>query len=212
MHNKPPVSVVVSPLLHPRWKHSFQGKSCFLIELTHSETIVGEEGPQKLLCVVVTGERNQELDINIFMLHKPVFQRVLRTDLILACKTFTTNSSLRHEYSYCKIYTSIKQRVYSLLGFLLPLDSSAFQRMTEKNPTFPHDWEQHKGHLCQNLQRDSISPLTLGGHFPPSELWPDTESTTFGVYSKPVGTKCKYFATNLFCYWRGKILWVEERV
>lgn len=69
-----------------------------------------------------------------------------------------------------KFTQSIKQRVYSLLGFLLPLDSSVFQRMTEKNLTFPHDWEQHKGHLCLNLQRDSISPVTVGIHFPASEL------------------------------------------
>lgn len=61
-------------------------------------------------------------------------------------------------------------RVYSLLGFSLPLDSSVFQRTTEKNLIFPHDWEQHKGHLCLNLQRDSISPVTDGSHFPAPEL------------------------------------------
>lgn len=69
-----------------------------------------------------------------------------------------------------KFTQPIRQRVYSLSGFLLPLDSSVFRRMTEKNLIFPRDWEQHKGHLCQNLQRDSIPPVTVGRHFPTPEL------------------------------------------
>jgi len=39
-----------------------------------------------------------------------------------------------------------------------------------------------------------------------------TKVSTFSVYSKPVRTKSKYFATNICYCWRGKILWVEEKV